>query len=136
MQVTTTGSGRPPRRPLRIGKDFPRIAEIWLDRSPDGRFVLANVQNGDGGGFAQHLRSGRPLDAAHGLADRIVSAVFGADDTLYLLSRAGRRGKVLRLPLGPGRSMDAATTVVPEGEGTIDYLSGETGIVPTKSGCT
>src|SRR6185503_15260627 len=100
----------------------------------DGRFVLANVQNGDGGEFAQHLRSadGR-WTRLTGFADRIVSAVFGADDTLYLLSRAGApRGKILRLPLGPGPvSMDAATTVVPEGEGTIDFtFSGASGIVP------
>jgi prolyl oligopeptidase len=120
-----------------IGKDFPRIAEIWLDRSPDGRFVLANVQNGDGGEFSQHLRGtdGR-WTRLTGFADRIVDAVFGADDALYFLSRAGApRGKVLRLPLGPGPvSMDAATTVVPEGEGTIDFtFSGARGIVPTKS---
>ena len=40
-----------------IGKELPRIAEVWLDRSPDGRFVLANVQNGDSGEFSQYLRS-------------------------------------------------------------------------------
>ncbi len=39
-----------------IGKDFPPIAEIELRCSPDGRYVLANVQNGDSGQFEQHLR--------------------------------------------------------------------------------
>jgi prolyl oligopeptidase len=117
-----------------IGRDFPRIAEIWLDRSPDGRFVLANVQNGDGGEFAQYLRSadGRwtPLTT---FADGVVHAVFGADDALYLLSRAGApRGKVLRLPLSPEPiRMDRAQTLIPEGEGVIEFsFFGPSGIVP------
>ena len=119
-----------------IGKDFPRIAEIALDRSPDGRFVLANVQNGDGGEFSQHLRSadGR-WTRLTGFSDRVVHAVFGSDDALYLLSRAGApRGKVLRLPLGPGPvSMDGAATLVPEGEGTIEFnFAGTSGIVPSR----
>jgi prolyl oligopeptidase len=119
-----------------IGKEFPRIAEVWLDRSPDGRFVLANVQNGDGGEFAQHLRSadGRwtPLTT---FADRVVHAVFGVDDALYLLSRAGApRGKVLRLSLAaePLR-LDRATTLVPEGEGVVEFsFFGPSGIVPAR----
>jgi prolyl oligopeptidase len=120
-----------------IGKDFPRIAEIALDRSPDGRFVLANVQNGDGGEFSQHLRSpdGRWTQLT-GFADRIVHAVFGGDDFLYFLSRAGApRGKVLRLALGPGPlSMQGASTLVPEGEGAIDFsFFGASGIVPSRS---
>ncbi|PYL24757.1 MAG: S9 family peptidase, partial [Verrucomicrobia bacterium] len=34
-----------------IGKDFPRIAEIVLQTSRDGRYILATVANGDGGDF-------------------------------------------------------------------------------------
>ena len=119
-----------------IGKEFPRIAEVWLDRSPDGRFVLANVQNGDGGEFAQYLRSadGRwtPLTT---FADRVVHAVFGVDDALYLLSRAGApRGKVLRLSLAGGAlDLARATTLVPEGEGVVDFsFFGPSGIVPAR----
>ncbi|HTL56468.1 MAG TPA: hypothetical protein VL361_12365, partial [Candidatus Limnocylindrales bacterium] len=32
-----------------IGKDFPRIAEIELEASEDGEWILATVANGDGG---------------------------------------------------------------------------------------
>ena len=39
-----------------VGKDFPRIAEIELVASPDGRRILASVANGDGGEFAHYLR--------------------------------------------------------------------------------
>ena len=38
-----------------IGKDFPRIAEIVLEASRDGRYILASVANGDGGDFAHYL---------------------------------------------------------------------------------
>src|SRR5882724_3929481 len=38
-----------------IGKDFPRIAEITLAASRDGKYILATVANGDGGDFAHYL---------------------------------------------------------------------------------
>ena len=38
-----------------IGKEFPRIAEIQLHTSDDGRWLLASVANGDGGQFAHYL---------------------------------------------------------------------------------
>ncbi len=38
-----------------IGKDFPRIAEIELQTSHDGRWALASVQKGDGGEFAHYV---------------------------------------------------------------------------------
>ena len=38
-----------------IGKDFPRIAEIKLESSQDGKYILAAVANGDGGDFAHYL---------------------------------------------------------------------------------
>jgi prolyl oligopeptidase len=44
-----------------VGKDFPRIAEILLDTSDDGKYVVASVQNGDGGEFAHYIRI--PSDA-------------------------------------------------------------------------
>jgi prolyl oligopeptidase len=108
------------------GKDFPRIAEIKLRTSPDGRYVLANVANGDGGQFAQHLRGedGRwtPLTT---FADQVALAVFGPDDSLYLLSRKDApRGKVLKLSLAAGRapSLAAAGVVVPESDAAIRYV--------------
>src|SRR5260370_37251233 len=74
--------------------------------SGDGRYALAQVANGDGGEFAYYL-----MDLSAGrtdtwtqvaqFSDKIVQAVFGKDQALYLLSRNNApRGKVLRLPLG------------------------------------
>ena len=51
---------------LEIGSEFPRIAEIELHGSEDGRWILAVVANGDGGDFAHYLaRCRRELAAAH-----------------------------------------------------------------------
>src|SRR5262249_34904734 len=39
-----------------IGKDFPRIAQIPLETSRDGRYAIATVQLGDGGDYMHWLR--------------------------------------------------------------------------------
>src|SRR5438876_12198325 len=40
-----------------LGKDFPRIAEIFVSSSSDGRYFLAVVNNGDGGEVEHFVRS-------------------------------------------------------------------------------
>jgi prolyl oligopeptidase len=101
-------------------KDFPRIAEIVLDRSPDGRHVLATVENGDGGEYMHYLLGpGGKWTQLTAFPDQVTAAVFGPDDHLYLVSRQGApRGKLLRVPLADPR-LAAATTVVPEGDAAI-----------------
>lgn len=107
-----------------IGKDFPRIAEIQLQRSPDGRRVLASVANGDGGDYAHYLR--QPTGEWRQIArfeDRVVKAAFGRDplyieagndDAVYLLSRDhAPRGRVLRLGF-EARDLSNATVIIPE----------------------
>jgi prolyl oligopeptidase len=119
-----------------IAREFPRIAEIDLDRSPDGAWILANVQNGDGGEFVQYLRGrdGRWTQLTQ-YRDRVIDAVFGHDGWLYLLSRAGApRGKVLRLPLpaNGAPSLEHASLLIAEGDGVVKYgFFGPDGIVPT-----
>src|SRR5690606_38633056 len=41
-----------------FGKGLPRIAEIELARSDDGRTILATVANGDGGEYEHHVGAG------------------------------------------------------------------------------
>jgi len=84
-----------------IGKEFPRIAEIQFESSPDGRFLLAAVANGDGGQFSHYLMDpGGRWRRITRFDDAVVSARLGADNALYLLSRKDApRGRVLRLPL-------------------------------------
>lgn len=112
------------------GRDFPRIAEIDLQSSRDGRWLLASVANGDGGEFAHYL-----LDWTGGshaawrqltrFSDSIKDVVFGCDGTtLYLRSvKDAPRGKILRLPLDASKSLDAAELIVPESDAVIEGLT-------------
>ena len=106
-----------------LGKDFPRIAEIELHASKDGRSVLARVANGDGGEFAFYA-----IDARGGaivplfrFEDKVVDGKFAPDGTLYLISHQGApRGAVVRL----GRPYTGKPeVVVAEGEGVITDLA-------------
>jgi prolyl oligopeptidase len=100
-----------------IGKDFPRIGEIFLDMSDDCAHLLATVQKGDGGEFEHFLRgpSGKWTQLTH-YSDEASAAAFGkgSDPGLYLLSRKGSpRGKIVRLDL-EHPDIAKAVTVVPE----------------------
>ncbi len=109
-----------------LGKGFPRIAEIALESSEDGRYILATMANGDGGEFAHYLlgSDGEWRQITH-LADRVSAGVFGLDGNLYLLSRQGApRGKILRLPLRGGKLAEARV-VVPQSNAVIE------GFLPT-----
>ena len=104
-----------------LGKEFPRIAEIQLRASDDGRFVLAVMENGDGGEYAYYLLG--PDGQWHQigrLSDEIADAEFGSDGYLYLLSHLNApKGKILRMPLAQPR-VSEAQTVVPESRVAID----------------
>jgi len=88
-----------------LGKDFPRIAEIALSTSRDGRYVLARMANGDGGEFADYLLGpdGQWTQVTR-LADSVTQVAFGGNDSLWLVSRQGSpMGKILRVPLSNPR---------------------------------
>ncbi|HZY90138.1 MAG TPA: hypothetical protein VFE78_35280, partial [Gemmataceae bacterium] len=116
-----------------LGKGLPRIAEIFLDPSPDGRYLLATVQNGDGGEFEHYLRGpdGKWTQLTR-WADGISAAAFGRDKGLYLLSRKGApRGKILRLTLDRP-ALAGAVTVVEESDVAIEGLRfGSNRLYPT-----
>jgi prolyl oligopeptidase len=110
-----------------IGKEFPRIAETALHTSPDGRYLLAQVANGDGGEFEHYLLdlgSGRTDDWKQltQFSDKITRAVFGKDQALYLLSKNDApRGKVFRLPLATP-SLANVETIVPQSDAAVQAI--------------
>jgi prolyl oligopeptidase len=110
-----------------IGKDFPRIAEITLQASDDGKYILATVANGDGGDFAHYLLGpDGTWKQITEFSDQIKLARLGRDNALYLLSRANApRGKILRLPLDTP-DLRKAVEIVPTGQAVIEQ------IVPTR----
>ena len=110
-----------------IGKDFPRIAEITVAASHDGKYILATVANGDGGDFAHYLFGpDKTWKQITQFSDQIKLARLGRDNALYLLSRADApRGKILRVPLDAPELKNAAE-IVSAGEAVIEK------IVPSK----
>jgi prolyl oligopeptidase len=112
------------------GRDFPRIAEIELGTSRDGRWLLASVSNGDGGEYAHYLRD---LQAGERAAWRQVTrfedgvkevAIACDDATLFLRSvKEAPRGKILCLPLDGTAKLADATVVVPESDAVIEGLA-------------
>ena len=120
------------------GKEFPRIAEIELESSIDGRHVLARVANGDGGEFAHYLRTPRgEWKQVTRFEDQVKHAEFGRDplyielgrdDSLYLLSTKGApKGQILRVKLS-APELASAKTIIAESTNTIQDFK------PTASG--
>src|SRR5437762_2613910 len=106
-----------------IGKDFPRIAEVVLEASRDGKYILATVANGDGGDFAHYLlgANGNWKQITQ-FSNQIKAARLGRDNALYLLSRAGApRGKILRLPIETPE-LSSAVEIVPTGKAVIEQI--------------
>lgn len=102
------------------GKDFPRIAEVVLDASPDGGHMTALVANGDGGEHALYLKGPRGWRKLADFADSVKAVHFGDDGHLYLLSRQGApKGRILRMPLARPE-LARAQVAWPEGEGTVE----------------
>ncbi len=101
-----------------IGKEFPRIAEIQLRTSDNGRWTVITVANGDGGQFAHYIMNSAghwtPLTQ---FEDGIVAVKVGADDAIYMLSRRDApRGQILRLPLSY-TDRSEAKIIIPQSSG-------------------
>ena len=108
------------------GKDFPRIAEIELEASRDGKTIVAAVKNGDGGDVAHHLLGpDGTWKQLTQFSDQIKQARIGRNNALYLLSRENApHGKILRMPLDKPELASAAM-IVPASDAVIE------GMVPT-----
>jgi len=106
-----------------LGKEFPRIAEIHLAASPDGKFILATVANGDGGDFAHYLLGpDGTWKQLTQFSDQIKSARLGRDNALYLLSRKDApRGQILRVALDKPE-LTNATVIVPATEAVVQSM--------------
>jgi prolyl oligopeptidase len=106
-----------------LGMDFPRIAEIQLASSQDGKFILASMSNGDGGEYAHYLLgpSGKWTQVTR-FADEIPNAAIGVDGFLYLLSRHNApMGKISRVPLS-APDLQKAQTIVAESKVAIQSV--------------
>jgi len=108
-----------------IGKEFPRIAEIALQASEDGRHLLADVANGDGGEHGFYLRSGNgPWRRIADYTDGFRAAEFGRDGNLYALGLKGSpRGRIVAMPLRNAQAtLPKMPTLIPESDAVIEAL--------------
>jgi prolyl oligopeptidase len=108
-----------------IGKEFPRIAEVALQASEDGRHLLADVSNGDGGEHGFYLRSNAgPWRRIATFTDGFKRAEFGRDGKLYALGLKGSpRGRIVALRLDDSTaSLSKAPVVVHESDAVIEDL--------------
>lgn len=109
------------------GKDFPRIAEIFMRTSEDAHYALAQVANGDGGEFAYYVMDLKsvpqgPWIQVAQFSDQITQGAIGKDQALYLVStKNAPRGKVLRLSLAKPL-LETAETVVPQSDAAISAI--------------
>ena len=113
-----------------LGKDFPKIAEVLLDGHGSRKYVLISVANGDGGQYAHYVidQAGHVTRIAR-FEDQVVAAAMGADEAIYLVSRAGApRGKVLKLNI-TDLNLAHAKVIVPASEAVIE-TAGEFGGAP------
>ena len=103
-----------------IGREFPRIAEVKLDRSADGKAILATVENGDSGDFEHHvLVNGKWKRLTH-FDDGLTTATFGPDGKLYVVSRKDApRGKVVSF----APPFDKQTELLPQGDAVIESIA-------------
>jgi len=107
-----------------IGREFPRIAEIALAGSRDGRDLLAQVNNGDGGEIAYYLKRSRgPWTKVADFADGIKQMVIGQDGRLYARSvKDAPLGRILAIPMVDAR-LERARVVVPEAATSADDMA-------------
>lgn len=102
-----------------LGKDFPRIAETVLSASEDGKYLLATVENGDGGDYEHFLcgPDGKWTQITQ-FSDGIKAVVIGKD-AVYMLSRDhAPRGKLLRAPL-TSPELKNAKVIIPQSSAVI-----------------
>ena len=121
QQVYFHELGKPPANDTHaLGKDFPKIAEVFLDgRNP--RLVMAAVANGDGGEFAHYLidPSGKVTQVTR-FSDKVVAGTVGPDGSLYLVSRKGApRGELLKLAAND-IDLAHASVFIPESDAVME----------------
>lgn len=103
-----------------FGKELPRIAEIELTRSDDGKRVLAHVANGDGGEMEHHVLEGTTWKRLSRFADGLSIARFAPDGRVYAIAKKGApRGKVVAFVPPYDKP---AVDVLPEGDAVIEDL--------------
>ena len=113
-----------------LGKDFPKVAEIFLVNNGNGNAIIVTVANGDGGEFAHYLiGNDDSIKQFTHFEDKIVVATLGSDNALYLVSRKDApRGKLLKMSVAD-LDLNHAKTLVAQSD-VVMQTGGEFGGSP------
>jgi prolyl oligopeptidase len=107
-----------------IGKDFPKIAEVELQSNPDSDFIVATIENGDGGDY-EHFVFGpdKTWKQLTRFEDKIKKGKLGSGSSFYAISLADApRGKVVKFEFNGGAGAEPAV-IVPQGDGAVEGLA-------------
>lgn len=144
MQLYHHVLGTPPTQDrYEIGRDFPKIAEVWVETTPEG-LALLTFQKGDGGEFQHYVRlADGSWQQLTRYEDRIVQLVVGrsrnhTSTPVYLASLKDKpRGELLVLDIDHRRGAKLAEgrVLIPEGRDALVTAFGEsaTNIAATDS---
>jgi prolyl oligopeptidase len=106
-----------------MGKDLPKIAEVALESNAESDYVVATVQNGDGGDYAHFVygpdNTWRQMTK---FEDQVKTGALGFGPTFYALSlQDAPHGKVVKFALD---TPDAKPeVVVPAGDGVVENIA-------------
>ena len=105
-----------------VGKEFPKIAEVQLQSKADSDFIVATVENGDGGDFEHFVygpdKSWRQITK---FEDQIKTGVLGFGPIFYAISLDDApRGKVVKFVLNATQSKPEL--VVPRSERVVKQI--------------
>jgi prolyl oligopeptidase len=105
-----------------IGKDFPKIAEVLLQSNGDSDYIVATVQNGDGGDYAHYVhgpdKNWRQITK---FEDGVKTGVLGFSPAFYAISlQDAPHGKVVQFALDASDAKPQV--VVPAGDGVIKQV--------------
>jgi prolyl oligopeptidase len=106
-----------------IGKDFPKIAEVELQSNSDSDYVIASVENGDGGDYETFAYG--PDQNWHQLTkfeDGVKKGVLGFGPVFYAISLAeAPHGKLVKFALDASEAKPEV--VVPAGDSVISNVA-------------
>jgi prolyl oligopeptidase len=105
-----------------LDKGLTELAQIALDSDPTGKWIVASAEDGDGGKYANFVRTpDGSWQQVSTYSDEIVAITLGTtgEDTLYLTSlKDAPRGKILEVSAA-NPMLAQAKTIIPEGAASI-----------------
>ena len=107
-----------------LDKGLTRLAQIALDSDPTGKWIVASAEDGDGGKYANFVRTADgSWQQISTYSDEVVAITPGTpeEDALYLTSlKDAPRGKILKVS-AKSPLLANARVIIPEGTASVEH---------------